>query len=350
MMHRRVSSSSIVQRWMGLIGGMLAASSAFAASSPKAPYYHPHRLVQIEAGRRLNLYCVGSGSPVVIFDYGHGGPITVWSKVQPAIGKLTTACAYDRAGYGFSDPGPLPRSTAARVSDLHALLHAAGLKGPYIFVGHSLAGLDGDLFADKYLPELAGMVLVDPSIEGQDEAFNAVLGSRVRFDKIRSGFSRCAAIARSGKLPTDAKDVNDCLDRDPHDDALARRVKDQWSMSPALWDTLRSEFESIYPGSPSPDQDFAGIDAAQRDWGHLPLIILTAGHSSDWAPASLRRRVKAVWVSHHDALAARSSRGRNILVPDSGHYIQLEHPAVVVDAITEVLKTARQDASGKSTP
>jgi pimeloyl-ACP methyl ester carboxylesterase len=335
---------------MCLIGGMLAASSAVAASSPDTPYYHPHRLVQIEAGRHLNLYCVGTGSPVVIFDYGIGGPMAVWSKVQPAIGKLTTACAYDRAGYGFSDPGPLPRNTTARVSDLHALLNAAGLKGPYILVGHSLAGLDGDLYADKYLPELAGMVLVDPSVKGQAEAFWAVPGAKAVLDKMHPDFAKCTAIAKSGKFPTNAKDVDDCVFMDPHDDALARRVKEQWSMSPALWETLRSEYESMFPDSLAADQGYAGIDSAQRNWGHLPLIILTAGRGFDSMPASLGKPIHAIWVSLHDALAARSSQGRNIPVPDSGHYIQLEHPSVVIDAITEVLKTARQNAGGKATP
>jgi len=319
-------------------------SQVHAADAAAAAYYQAHRLVEIPGGRKLNLYCVGSGSPVVIFDYGWGGPPTAWEHIQPAIGRLTTACTYDRAGYGFSDAGPLPRDTSALVTDLHQLLEAAHLKPPYVFVGHSLAGLDGALFADRYLEQLAGMVLVDPAVAHQDEKFNAIPGVKEKFAASAPDYAECIAVAKSGQLPTDAKRIEDCLDRDPHDDATARAVKDQWDMSVDHWNTLKSEDESGKLFSRGGDADGAELDAARRDWGDLPLIVLTSSdkHYAGF-PVKQIPIMSALWKSGHDELASRSTRGRNIVVPGSNHYIQLDHPDAVIKAIKQVLKMAGQN-------
>jgi pimeloyl-ACP methyl ester carboxylesterase len=327
----------------GVLLLLVAEKPANAFDTAAAPYYRAHRLVDIGQGRKLNLYCVGSGSPVVVFDYGWGGPPTSWKYVQPAIGKLTTACSYDRAGYGFSDAGPLPRDTSALVGDLHRLLVMAHLNPPYVFVGHSLAGMDGALFADKYLNQMAGMVLVDPAFAHQDEKFNAIAGVKDKFASFTPDYAECIAVAKSGQLPTDDRRVQDCLDRDPQDDATARSIKDRWDMSVAHWITLQSESEAAVQSSGSGDLDSAELDAARRNWGDLPLIVLTssdkhyAGFSAEQVPA-----MSKLWNSGHEELASRSTRGRNIEVPGSDHYIQLDHPAVVIQAIEHVLKLARQ--------
>ena len=97
-------------------------------------YAHPQRLVDI-GGRRLNLYCLGHGSPTVILVGGLGSSTFIWRKVHRDLAKTTKVCAYDRAGYGFSDPGPLPRDTAHLADDLAALTKAAALPRPYVLVG-----------------------------------------------------------------------------------------------------------------------------------------------------------------------------------------------------------------------
>jgi pimeloyl-ACP methyl ester carboxylesterase len=326
-----------------LLCGTVIEEPAHAFDVAAAPYYQAHRLVEITGGRKLNLYCVGSGSPVVIFDYGWGGPPTAWEHIQTAIGHLTTACTYDRAGYGFSDGGPLPRDTSALVTDLHQLLEAAHLKPPYVFVGHSLAGLNGALFADRYLKQLAGMVLVDPAFAHQDEKFNAIPGVKEKFAQSAPDYAECIAVAKSGQLPTDAKRIQDCLDRDPHDDATAKAVKDQWDMSVTHWITLQSESESANLFSPAGDLDGTELDAAQRSWGDLPLIVLTSSdkHYAGF-PAKQIPAMSALWKHGHDELASRSTRGRNIVIPGSDHYIQLDHPAAVIQAIEQVLKMANE--------
>src|SRR5438045_2368443 len=122
-------------------------------------YARPGQLVDV-GGFRLNLYCVGSGSPTVVFDSGWDWA-PAWSKVQPEIAKWTRACSYDRAGTGFSDPGPMPRSSVRIAQELRTALHHAGVEGPYILVGSAFGGDNVRTFADLYMDEVAGMVLDD---------------------------------------------------------------------------------------------------------------------------------------------------------------------------------------------
>jgi len=112
-------------------------------------------------GFRLNLYCMGSGSPTVVFDSGWEDWAPAWSTVQPQIASFTRACSYDRAGAGFSDPGPMPRTSVRIARELHTALHRAGIEGPYILVGNAFGGDNMRTFADLYMSEVAGLVLDD---------------------------------------------------------------------------------------------------------------------------------------------------------------------------------------------
>ncbi|HXH24003.1 MAG TPA: alpha/beta fold hydrolase, partial [Vicinamibacterales bacterium] len=106
----------------------------------------PGELISIGT-HRLHLNRQGSGRPVVVFDAALGASSLSWTLVQPEVARLTRTCAYDRAGFGWSEAGPLPR-TAGRIADeLHALLHAAGEPPPYVLVGHSYGGLVTRIFA-----------------------------------------------------------------------------------------------------------------------------------------------------------------------------------------------------------
>ncbi len=134
------------------------------ASSGSAPadivYARPGQFVDA-GGFRLNLVCMGSGSPAVVFDSGWGDWSPAWSKVQPQIAKWTRACSYDRAGAGFSDPGPMPRTSVRIAGELRTALHNAGIAGPYILVGSAFGGDNVRTFADLYMDEVAGLVLDD---------------------------------------------------------------------------------------------------------------------------------------------------------------------------------------------
>src|SRR5499425_1756917 len=142
----------------------IAVSGQEGASSGSAPadivYARPGQLVDL-GGFRLNLYCMGSGSPTVVFDSGWGDWAPAWLKVQPEVAKWTRACSYDRAGAGFSDPGPMPRTSVRIANELRTALHRAGIAGPYILVGSAFGGDNVRTFADLYMNEVAGLVLDD---------------------------------------------------------------------------------------------------------------------------------------------------------------------------------------------
>src|ERR1041384_6058347 len=144
-----------------LFARVVSAQEAASSSSPADILYaRSGQLVSVD-GFRLNLYCTGSGSPTVVFDSGWEDWAPAWSKVQPQIAKWTRACSYDRAGAGFSDLGPMPRTSVRIAKELHTALHHAGIGGPYILVGSAFGGDNVRTFADMYMEEVAGMVLVD---------------------------------------------------------------------------------------------------------------------------------------------------------------------------------------------
>ncbi|MBD0282112.1 MAG: alpha/beta hydrolase [Thermoleophilaceae bacterium] len=167
------------------MSGKVATAEAAAAPGDLA------RLIQLPSGRRVYLECRGGGRPTVVFESGSGNAADIWSfrkpgsrrrAVLPAVAPFTRVCAYDRPGTslqsgapGRSDPVPLPRSAHAVVADLHPLLRAARVPGPYVLVGHSLGGLFARLYAGTYPGQVAGLVSVDAAHEIVYEAYQALL-------------------------------------------------------------------------------------------------------------------------------------------------------------------------------
>jgi pimeloyl-ACP methyl ester carboxylesterase len=120
-----------------------------------------------------------------------GSPGLEWTRIQRELVPDTAVVPYDRAGLGWSDPGPWPRS-AARIADkLHQLLEAGGVRPPYLLVGHSLGGLVVRLYAARHPGTVAGMVLVDPTPEdyqrriGELDWRSSVLGCWLRATKLQ---------------------------------------------------------------------------------------------------------------------------------------------------------------------
>jgi alpha/beta hydrolase fold len=126
----------------------------------------PGQMINI-GGYRLHLDCTGQGLPTVVFDSGLSDDSITWYKVQPEIAKVTRSCSYDRAGLGWSDPSPLPRTSRVVAEELHRLLKTAKIEGPFILVGHSLGGLNIRMFAALYPGDTAGVVLVDSAYPDQ---------------------------------------------------------------------------------------------------------------------------------------------------------------------------------------
>ena len=151
---------------------LLAASGAtyeaIMAAGDAKRYPPPGQLVDV-GGYRLHVYCVGQGSPTVVLDAGLGAFSLDWGAVQPQIATTTRVCAYDRAGLGWSEPGPRPRSPEQFADELHTLLTNAGVEGPYVFVAHSISGKTARLFASQHPDDVAGMVLIDARHESVDD-------------------------------------------------------------------------------------------------------------------------------------------------------------------------------------
>jgi pimeloyl-ACP methyl ester carboxylesterase len=135
----------------------------------------PGEMVDV-GDHRLHLNCIGQGRPTVVLDGGWGYTSVEWSGwVQPEVAEHTRVCAYDRAGMGWSEPGPDPPDATRVASELHTLLREADEEGPYVLVGHSLAGLYSRVYADRYPEEVAGMVLVDSTHPDQFEGSELVV-------------------------------------------------------------------------------------------------------------------------------------------------------------------------------
>ena len=317
-----------------VLAGALAVGGAAERSPPGDPSYTPQQLVRLSDGRRMNLYCAGSGAPVVLLDAGWNGGIGSWSDVQPALARATRVCAFDRAGMGFSDPGRLPRDTQAIVSDLHQLLQAAHIPGPYVLVGHSMGGLDMRLYAALHAKEAAGLVLVDPASEHQDARMGA-RGENPMLTKLKA----CAEAAEAGKLIAGAPEDARCTPAPRA--SLAEPVRArllELRRAPGYQRTIASEYENIAT------RDSDQIDAARRPLGDLPLIVLTA-EKTGLAPGMSPEQVAAVsglWRRMHDETATLSSRGENRLVMGSGHLVQVDKPQVVIDTVNEVVGLVRK--------
>ncbi len=165
---RRRLGSWIRRGVLGLVIGLVALAvigaiyQAFATEIYRRLYPPPGELVDV-GGHSLHINCVGEGSPTVILESGSGATSVDWANIQPEVANTTRVCAYDRAGSGWSEPGPGPGDPQQIAGELHTLLGNAGIDGPYVLVGHSFGGLYVRMYADLYPNEVEGMVLVDSS-------------------------------------------------------------------------------------------------------------------------------------------------------------------------------------------
>ena len=162
---------------LALVVGLVMVLGSRARVALAARYPPPGRLVDL-GGYRLHILCQGAavaGQPTVVLESGNAEPCLTWASVQPVVAKFARVCSYDRAGLGWSDPSPVPRTAAGIVAELHTLLQRAGIQPPYIMVGHSIGGMYARLYAHEYPEQVAGMVMVDAAHEGQDLRFPASL-------------------------------------------------------------------------------------------------------------------------------------------------------------------------------
>jgi pimeloyl-ACP methyl ester carboxylesterase len=290
-------------------------------------------VVKLRDGRELPLHCVGSGARVVFLYSGLGFGAAAWRKVQGDIARTTKVCGYDRAGLGGSTMGPLPRDTASIAADLKALLKAAKLPGPYVLVGHSMGSYDMRMYASLNLKQVAGMVLVDPSADGQMARMLAVAPRLAELQKTAyASTARCADLAKAGTL---TPQTAGCTQTPPPDVPPDLRDWARARSGPHNFITVASELESFNT------LDTPQLLKVKRPFGSIPLIVLTGKPTVPGATAEEVEAVYKVWTAMHDEMAALSTKGVNRPVPGASHYIQYEKPAVVVEAVNEVVEAVR---------
>ncbi len=326
------------------------------AATNDAMYAHPGR--RANAGStQLDFYCTGTGSPTVVFDAGWEDWSPSWVLIQPVIARHTRTCTFDRAGSGFSAAGPMPRTSMEIAKELHAALHDADIPGPYLLVGHSFGGYDIRAFADLYMPEVYGEVFVD--IEDDDVASTKLRAHDYHEWTVDGqGLIACrSALANHQPLPP-IPSIGHSYTPAPNTPCSHQFFRGlpmkEWSPELnavvmhiantrlALYDASISEMQNI-------PADTNWLIEHRRSFGDRPLVILTAqNHDYDNAKTPPAVHKKHMASEHEHALTqARllplSTDAKQTLVPDSGHYIQLDQPQIVIDAILgELPKHASQ--------
>jgi pimeloyl-ACP methyl ester carboxylesterase len=286
-------------------------------------------------GRTLNIFCSGAGTPPVIFESGGPGPGLEWEAFQPEAAKFTQACWYDRAGEGWSDLGPFPRTSVAISNDLHALLKRAGVPAPYVFAGASFGGLNSRVYGGLYPKEVAGMILIDSAHEDElRRAPKFVLGRtapRFLWRPLQMALEAAAFVGLlrlTQSSPTQGKDPSQ-MTREEIIEALRQRPK--------------SLVGNVSTGIVLPESFAEGSSVTRI--GDFPLIVLTAGQSFDFGDAELNREAVAyqqVWIHEiQPKLVGLSTHGRQIVVPNANHGSIPQE--LIISSIHEVVEKVRSE-------
>ncbi len=224
------------------------------------------------------------------------------------------------------------------VDDLHRLLHAAHVRPPYILVGHSLGGMNMKLYAETYLSELAGMVLVDPSHEDLGKGAWAIDPESQKYYAPYIETLRQCLEAGPEDFAAGSALARNCLpSSDSHYSAAINAVRLERGEQHGYLQARLSEQENVW--FESADQ----VRAAYRPLGAIPIIVLTHAASAR-APDETQQQRDAknrLWIDLHNQIAAMSTRGKRLTVENAGHYVQMDAPQVVIESILEVLRDSR---------
>jgi pimeloyl-ACP methyl ester carboxylesterase len=322
---------------------------AMAGRANAAPgdemYARPGQLVPAH-GTRLNLYCTGSGSPAVVFDSGWGDWAPVWAIVQPEVAKWTRACSYDRAGAGFSDPGPMPRTSVRITDELRSALHNARVQGPYILVGNAFGGDNVRTFAVRYPTEVAGLVLVEADVISSPE-------ERRGHAKLIVSMRECRdAIAAGKPLPQEPAPpggpARSCaqgfffrgLPEAMWSAELNAKLLQLAQTKVAMYDAYISEIEQM-------PVDETYLEQHSRSLGSRPIRVLSTGnhgiHSLDPSrPADPEHQKYEQEVASEQAKWLElSSNAKQFFTDKSSEYIPFDQPSFVVEAIREVYSQSK---------
>jgi pimeloyl-ACP methyl ester carboxylesterase len=296
----------------------LDVASATPPAEADAP---PGRLVDLGT-HRLHLFCLGQGSTTVVLEAGFGGFSLEWKAVQEKLATQYRVCTYDRAGYGWSDPGPAPRTAAKLTEELHELLIRAQEPAPYVLVGHSFGGFVVQLFAKHYPALTAGMVLVDSSHPAQFERFPRAY--RELYE--RAGRRYASRGSGVSSLPANYP---------PSERELALKMMQQ----PKTLRALRLEYRSF------PNSGREVIDAGAMPV--VPAVVLTRTER-EWPHTVDGDVMEALWPDLQRELAEGIPRARHFTVASSGHHIHLDKPGAIEEAVHLIIEESECLASANA--
>jgi pimeloyl-ACP methyl ester carboxylesterase len=286
--------------------------------------------------------------------------MVLWRHVQGAASKVTRVCAYDRAGYGFSDPMADSLDADHVAEDIHRLVATSALAGPIIYVGHSIAGLYAVRLQATHPDDVLGVVLVDPAFVGQFRSMSNEFtpASKARllrvFAERLAALRQCSALATAGALakPTDDQ-FRVCVSASDYPEALdanLRAVLERQNREPKVASALLSEYSNLLPQVTMTTVNDREIGDKAVPFGEKPLLILSHGNAEALLPGTSALDTASstrAWRAGHAALARTSGRGSVRVVEATGHFIQLDDPAAVVRAIALAVRMVRSDDAAK---
>jgi pimeloyl-ACP methyl ester carboxylesterase len=289
-------------------------------------------------GVKLHLYCTGkkvNGRSTVILESGIGAPSLVWSLVQPGISRQARVCSYDRAGYGWSEPSPSPRTAKQIAQELHNLLQQAGEAPPYILAGHSFGGILIRVYVAEYPSEVSGVVLVDARHEDffqrmPPEYLESDKNNLKRAKQLKLltplGVTRLAGEA--GWLETFETYLSPLPD-DIESEAWALMI-----YNPEHWSTAVAEREAL-------EESYRQVKLKPLPLD-MPLIVLTAENGVDawrYSTSPVDGAAKTMWMEMQRELSQLSAKGQWLIVKDSGHYIYFDNPDSIINATISLLQS-----------
>lgn len=304
----------------------LAGAAAKANLARQAPV--PGQLVDV-GGYKLHLHCMGQGTPPVILEAGLNDFSVFWARVQPEVAQFAQVCAYDRAGLGWSDPSPQPRTSSVMVQELYSLLTNANLAKPYILVGHSFGGALMRLYAHTHPDDVAGLVLVDAA---PDELFQRI---PTWSKAVAAGAKQFRSLAPLSSLGLMALSPTTIPDRGLPGEALTQYR--------AIMATTRY-FDAALVETESFEENLSAVAAATLySFGDLPLLVLSSGQWGEPLPALSAEENEAAWQAWQAMqaeLVSLSTNSKQVIATESDHYIQLRQPELVIQAIREIVHAA----------